>query len=126
MKLGILAAASVAALAMAAPAKAYVSDEVMACFMAVDRQLDKGGQFDGFLPTEFFDIARVLFWTGPYDANTREKVATVIMLEGLARYRDDHTKTDEATIKCGMWEGKVVKAELLKGHGIPDPEPKEE
>ncbi|BCW89299.1 hypothetical protein sos41_24570 [Alphaproteobacteria bacterium SO-S41] len=114
---------SALALTGAASAKMEISSPVAACLASVDAVLETDKVYDAYLPSEFPDNARVLMWIAPYSATNKTEVATVVMVEGIARHRDDASKSDPVTLQCGLTDDKALVTELLPGHGLPEPEP---
>ena len=90
------------------------------CLAAIDKGLQTHGHYDGFQPTEDLERARALRWDAPYGRKRPVKVATLVMVEGLARHRADHGLADEVTIKCGLNDNRVVAWNILPGHGHAD------
>lgn len=111
------------ALIGAAQAESYVAPGTAACLKAIDERMEKDKAHDAFLPTEFLDNVRILMWLAPYSKSIQTEVSTMILIEGIARHRDDHSKSDPVTAQCGLTDDKVLVAQVLDGHGIPDPEP---
>lgn len=122
MKL-IFVGAFAGCLVCSAAAASDVPEVVTNCLKAIDGMLAKDAKRDAFTPTESLPDARILMWQAPYSPAHMEEVATVVMVEGTARHRDDHAKQDDVTAKCGLTNSRVKFFDLLDGHGLPDPEP---
>jgi hypothetical protein len=112
-----------AALALAGSSAAYVAPGTAACLRAIDARMDKDPKFDAFLPTEYLDGVRILMWLGPYSKGIQTEVATMILIEGKARLKEDHSKSEDVTAQCGLTDDKVLVEQVHTGHGLPDPQP---
>jgi hypothetical protein len=115
MKRSILFAAGAVALAGAAFA-APISADTSACMAAVETAMETNTLYDAFLPTKFLDEARVVDWKAPYSDTDATPVATLVMIEGVARQKMHHDDTDDVTVKCGMDMGVVKGIEIIPGH----------
>jgi hypothetical protein len=116
MKRTTLFAAGAIALSGAAFA-APINPDTNACWADMQKALESTTIYDGFIPTQFLDEARVVDWKAPYSDTDATPVATVVMIEGIAREKDGHDKVD-ATIRCGMDSGVVKAIEIIAGHDI--------
>ncbi|BCW89298.1 hypothetical protein sos41_24560 [Alphaproteobacteria bacterium SO-S41] len=95
-----------------------VNPDVNTCFGDVQTALDTNTSYDAFVPTRFLDEARVYEWKAPYSDANATPVATLVIIEGVARKRADHGDTEDVTIKCGMDAGVVRAIEIIDGHDI--------
>jgi hypothetical protein len=117
MKKSILFAAGAIALsgvAMSAP----INADTTACMSSVATALESTTLYDAFIPTKFLDDARVVDWKAPYSESDATPVATLVMIEGVARHKSKHDDTDEVTVKCGMDMGVVKGIEIMPGHDV--------
>lgn len=108
-----------ASLAFAGAAYAApVNPDTTACFAEVQTAMATNTIYDGFIPTQFLDDARVIEWKSAYSDANAVPVATVVAIEGEARQRDDRNDTDDVTVKCGIDMGVVKAVEIIPGHDI--------
>ena len=95
-----------------------VNPDVNTCFGEVQSTMETNTSYDAFVPTRFLDEARVYEWKAPYSEANAVPVATLVVIEGVARKRADHSDTDDVTIKCGMDTGVVRAIEVIEGHDV--------
>lgn len=98
-------------------AAAPINPDTNACWADMQKALERTTLYDGFIPTQFLDEARVVDWKAAYSDVDATPVATVVMIEGTAREKDGGRKVD-ATVKCGMESGAVRVIEILAGHDL--------
>lgn len=117
MKKTLILAASALTLGGIASA-APINPDTLACIAEVNKTVEAATSYDAFIPTQFLDTARVIDWKSPYSEGNAVPVVTMVVIEGIARERDDHDDTEKVTIKCGMDMGTVRAVEIVQGHNV--------
>lgn len=117
MKKSLIFAVSTLALGGVASA-APINADTVTCMSEVHKTVEGMTSYDGFIPTQFLDTARVIDWKSPYSTDNVTPIVTLVVVEGIARKRDDHDNTNKVTVKCGMDQGTVRAIEIVDGHDL--------
>jgi hypothetical protein len=110
----IASALALGGMALAEP----INTDTKICMSDVHTAVETNTSYDAFIPTQFLDTARVIEWKSPYSADNVTPIATLVVVEGVARKREDHDNLDDVTVKCGMDMGVVKAIEIIEGHNV--------
>lgn len=95
-----------------------INPDTKICMSDVHTAVETNTSYDAFIPTQFLDTARVIEWKSPYSTDNTVPIATLVVVEGVARKRADHDNMDNVTVKCGMDMGVVKAIEIIEGHDV--------